>query len=70
MTLLCRHGRPALGCCGYDEIEKKPQTTSPVYGLKAKAISTEKKADGPMQTRRISFMGSSSYSVQNPGGPA
>lgn len=54
-----------LGCCGYDEIEKKPQSTSPVYGLKAKAIQITKKVDGPYQTRRISFMGSNVYPVKN-----
>lgn len=61
-----------LGCCGYDEIEKKPQTTNPVRVLTAKAISIQKKIDGPMVTRRISYMGSSSgrYPVMNPGGPA
>jgi hypothetical protein len=67
-----RGGQYGLGCCGYDEVEQesKPKTTSPVYALKAKAIEVQNKTNGPMQTRRISFMGSSSYPVQNPGGPA
>ncbi len=60
-----------LGCCGYDEVEPttRPQSTSPLYSLKAKNISpVQKKQDGPMQTRRISFMGSGqSYPVVNGG---
>lgn len=61
------HKHDRLGCCGYDEIEQKPQTTSPIFSIKAKAIGIDQKKDGPMQTRRISFMGSSqmSYPIVN-----
>ncbi len=54
-----------LGCCGYDEIERKPQTTSPLYGLKAKPIGLSEPKKDPMRTRRISFMGSNVYPVRN-----
>ena len=64
---MTEHQHDHLGCCGYDEIEQKPQTTSPIFSIKAKAIGLPKEKDGPMQTRRISFMGSpqAAYPILN-----
>jgi hypothetical protein len=68
MSQMERHAE--MGCCGYDEVEPttRPQTTSPVYSLKAKNVTpVQKKTDGPLQTRRISFMGAAAYPVVNGG---
>ena len=59
--------RDELGCCGYDELAEKPATTERLVIGKAKSLRVEPNPDGPMATRRISYMGSttSRYPVIN-----
>jgi hypothetical protein len=64
-----KHYPNHLGCCGYDEVAEKPATAQRAsFSFQAKGIKITKKVDGPMQTRRISYMGSkASYPIVNKG---